>query len=118
MNKTVDISTVIAGVKLETCVFNASGPGDVTLPELEIIARSKSSAIMMKSCTLDPRQGNPEPRYADLEFGSINSMGLPNLGYKAYVKFSKELQKYKKPIIASVSGMTLGDNVTIFKAFN
>ena len=113
-----DISTKIAGVALETCVFNTSGPADVTLEELEIIGKSKSSAITMKSCTLEPREGNPEPRYADLEFGSINSMGLPNLGYKAYLKFSKALQKYKKPIIASISGMTLEDNITIFKAFN
>lgn len=128
----VDISTKIAGVELETCVFNTSGPADVTLKELEIIAKSNSSAVTMKSCTLEPRVGNPEPRYADLEFGSINSMGLPNLGYKAYIKFAKILkQKYKqslrsstssaglkKPVIASVSGMTLEDNLIIFKAFN
>lgn len=113
-----DISTKIAGVGLKTCVFNTSGPADVTLKELEIIGKSQSSAITMKSCTLESREGNPEPRYADLEFGSINSMGLPNLGYKAYVKFSKALQKYNKPVIASVSGMTLDDNVAIFKAFN
>ena len=114
-----DISTEIAGVKFETCVFNAAGPADVTLKELEVIGKSKSSAITMKSCTLEPRKGNPEPRYADLEFGSINSMGLPNLGYKAYVKFSKILkEKYKKPVVASISGMTLKDNIVIFKAFN
>ena len=114
-----DISTEIAGVKLETCVFNTAGPADVTLKELEIIGKSKSSAITMKSCTLEQRKGNPEPRYADLEFGSINSMGLPNLGYKAYIKFSKILkEKYKKPTVASISGMTLKDNIVIFKAFN
>ncbi|OGD89883.1 dihydroorotate oxidase [Candidatus Curtissbacteria bacterium RIFCSPHIGHO2_02_FULL_42_15] len=114
-----DISTEIAGVKFETCVFNAAGPADVTLKELEVIGKSKSSAITMKSCTLEPRKGNPEPRYADLEFGSINSMGLPNLGYKAYVKFSKIVkEKYAKPVVASISGMTLEDNIVIFKAFN
>lgn len=131
-----DISTNIAGVDFETCIFNTSGPADVTLKELETIAKSKSSAITMKSCTLKPRVGNPEPRYADLEFGSINSMGLPNLGYKAYIKFTKILKdKYnqslrslpfeklrtaglKKPVIASISGMTLEDNLIIFKAFN
>ena len=119
MNKSVEISTKIAGVKLEACVFNTSGPADVTLSELEVIAKSKCSAITMKSCTFEAREGNPEPRYADLEFGSINSMGLPNLGYKAYVKFSKILKKkYKKPVVASISGMTLNDNVKIFKAFN
>ncbi|OGD99297.1 dihydroorotate oxidase [Candidatus Curtissbacteria bacterium RIFCSPHIGHO2_12_41_11] len=114
-----DISTEIAGVKFETCVFNAAGSADVTLKELEVIGKSKSSAITMKSCTLEPRKGNPEPRYADLEFGSINSMGLPNLGYKAYVKFSKIVkEKYTKPVVASISGMTLEDNIVIFKAFN
>jgi dihydroorotate dehydrogenase (fumarate) len=116
----IDISTEIAGVSLETCVFNTAGPADVTLEELEVIAKSKSSAITMKSCTLEARTGNPEPRYADLEHGSINSMGLPNLGYKAYIEFSKNLRKKYpgKPIVASISGMTLNDNVIIFKAFN
>lgn len=113
-----DISTKIAGIKLETCVFNTSGPKDASLPELHLIAKSKSSAITMKSCTLDAREGNPEPRYADLEYGSINSMGLPNLGYKAYVKFTKSLKKSKKPVIASICGMTLEDDVVMFKAFN
>lgn len=114
-----DISTKIAGVKLETCVFNTSGPADETLVQLEVLAESKSSAITMKSCTLEAREGNPEPRYANLAYGSINSMGLPNLGYKAYVEFSKILKnKYKKPIVASISGMSLEDNIKIFKAFN
>lgn len=115
----VDISTKIAQVKLEPCIFNASGPADVTLEELEVIAKTKSSAITMKSCTLEPRIGNPEPRYADLEYGSINSMGLPNLGYIAYIKFAAILKKkYKKPVIASICGLTLEDNITIFRAFN
>ncbi|MBI2012305.1 dihydroorotate oxidase [Candidatus Curtissbacteria bacterium] len=117
--KTVSITTKIAGVKLDACIFNTSGPADATLGELEIIARSQSPAITMKSCTLAPREGNPEPRYADLEYGSINSMGLPNLGYKAYIKFAARLKrKYKKPTIASICGMTLAENVTMFKAFN
>ncbi|MDO8487632.1 MAG: dihydroorotate oxidase [Candidatus Curtissbacteria bacterium] len=114
-----DISTKIAGVKFDACIFNTSGPADVTLAELEIIARSKSPAITMKSCTLEPRAGNPEPRYADLEYGSINSMGLPNLGYKAYIEFAAVLKrKYKKPIIASICGMTLEDDIIMFNAFN
>ena len=114
-----DISTQIAGVKLETCVFNASGPNDVTLDELEIIAKSESSAITMKSCTLEPRKGNPEPRYHNLPEGSINSMGLPNLGYKEYIRLASILKsKYNKPIVASISGLTLEDNIIIFHAFN
>jgi len=116
----VDISTIIAGVKLDTCIFNTSGPKDETLPLLKIIGRSKSSAITMKSCTLEPRVGNPEPRYVNLpNKSSINSMGLPNLGYKEYVKFVGILKKqFKKPVVASICGMTLEDDVIMFKAFN
>src|SRR3989344_4860022 len=115
-----DISTTIGGVKLATCVFNTSGTRDETLPLLKIIGGSSSSAITLKSCTLEPRVGNPEPRYADLpNQSSINSMGLPNLGYKEYVRFTRILKKkYNKKIIASICGMTLEDNVTMFKAFN
>lgn len=119
MNK-VSISTKIAGVTLNTCIFNTSGPRDETLPRLKIIGRSKSSAITMKSCTLEPRVGNPEPRYVNLpNKSSINSMGLPNLGYKEYVKFVPILKKaFNKPVVASISGMTLEDNIVIFKSFN
>lgn len=118
--KKVTIGTKIADVALDTCIFNTSGPRDETLPRLKIIGRSKSSAITMKSCTLEPRTGNPEPRYVDLPYGSsINSMGLPNLGYKKYVKFVSILkEKFKKPVVASISGMTLEDNVVMFKEFN
>lgn len=113
------ISTELAGIKLQTCVFNAAGPNDVTLEELEVIAKSASSATTMKSCTLEPRQGNPEPRYYDLSEGSINSMGLPNLGYKEYIRFTHILKsKYTKPIVASISGLKFEDNLIIFEAFN
>lgn len=62
----VDLSTKIGGIKLKTGIFNASGPKDETLPQLEIIAKSGIPAVTMKSCTLEPREGNPEPRYKDL----------------------------------------------------
>lgn len=116
----VKINTTIGGVLLSTCVLNTSGPRSETLPLLKIIGSSKSSAIAMKSCTLEPRIGNPEPRYADLpNNSSINSMGLPNLGYKEYLRFASVLKKkFKKPVIASISGMTLEDNIIMFEAFN
>ena len=112
------MKTKIAGIELQTCVFNASGPLCASEAELVAIGKSHSSAIMMKSCTLESRSGNPEPRYIDLQLGSINSMGLPNLGFKAYVSFIPKLKKYGKPVVASGSGLSLEDNPTIIKAFN
>ena len=109
--------TKIAGIELDSYICNASGPLDSTLEELESIANSKSSAIMMKSCTMEPRNGNQEPRYVRLPLGSIQSMGLPNLGYPKYVGFSSQLKKYNKPVIASVAGLSVEDYEKMVSAF-
>jgi len=114
-----DISTSLAGIPLKSCIFNAAGPHDETLEELETIAKSACPAIMMKSCTLEPREGNEEPRYKEFEGGSINSMGLPNEGYLKYAEYAKVLkEKYGKPIIASIAGLSEEDNYTIAKHFD
>ncbi|HAT73443.1 MAG: Dihydroorotate dehydrogenase [Candidatus Moranbacteria bacterium GW2011_GWF2_36_839] len=109
--------TKISKIELASYICNASGPSDSILEELEIIAKSDSSAIMMKSCTIKPRIGNPEPRYVHLPLGSIQSMGLPNLGYQKYIRFASQLKKYNKPIIASVAGLSIEDYRVMVEAF-
>ena len=116
-NKSNLAKTKIAGIEFNSYVFNASGIKDSTLEELEEIAISGSSAIMLKSCTLKPRKGNEEPREIDLPFGYFQSEGLPNLGYKKYLESIPKLKKYKKPIIASVVGFSLDEYRILIEAF-
>lgn len=111
------LKTKIAGIEFDSYVCNASGPLDSTYEELENIANSKSSAIVMKSCTIEPRKGNQEPRYVRLPLGAIQAMGLPNLGYQEYIRFSSQLKKFNKPIIASVAGLSADDYETMVIAF-
>ena len=75
-----DLSTTIAGVRFPTCLMNAAGALCVTEEELRALGDSRAGAIVTKSMTVDPRDGNSEPRYYGFPGGSINSMGLPNLG--------------------------------------
>lgn len=98
----MNIQTTVAGIKFEHPIFNASGPSCTTWDELEWLGKSESSGIMMKSCSLEPREWNPEPRYTNTDLWSLNSMWLPNLWYDTYTDFSKKLQKYNKPVVASV----------------
>lgn len=109
--------TKIAGIEFNSYICNASGPLDSTLDELETIASSASSTIMMKSCTIEPRKGNEEPRYIRLPLGAIQSMGLPNLGYQEYVKFASQLKNHNKPIIASIAGLSVDDYKIMVEAF-
>jgi len=114
----IDLTTTIAGVRFSSCFMNASGALCVTRQELEALGRSRSGAIVTKSMTLEPRSGNPEPRYHGFPAGSINSMGLPNLGYLAYARIIPELRKFGKPIIASIAGFREEDFVTIAGVIN
>ncbi len=110
--------TKITGIEFDSYILNASGAKDTTLKELEIIGNSASSGIVMKSCTLEPRKGNPEPRCIKTPLGIIQSMGWPNLGYWKYLKFASLLKKkYDKPIIVSVAGFSPKDYLKITSAF-
>lgn len=93
-------------------IFNASGPLCTTEEELLSIENSNSVIVLSKSATLEEREGNPKPRYFDNDLGSINSMGLPNKGYKFYIEMAK---KIKKPYFISVNGLTLDDTKTIVR---
>jgi dihydroorotate dehydrogenase (fumarate) len=93
--------------------MNAAGARCVTEEELHALARSHAGAVVTKSMTVEPRVGNPEPRYYAFPGGSINSMGLPNLGYEAYARVIPKLRQYGKPVIASVAGFSESDFLTI-----
>jgi dihydroorotate dehydrogenase (fumarate) len=125
----VDLSSNIAGVRFQSCIMNASGARCVTREELVALGRSRAGAIVTKSMTIEPRQGNPEPRYhafgaasfgpaSRRPAGSINSMGLPNLGYRTYAALIPELREFGKPIIASVAGLREADFVEIAALIN
>jgi dihydroorotate dehydrogenase (fumarate) len=114
----MDLSINIAGVRFPSCFMNASGALCVNREELTALGQSRSGAIVTKSMTVEPRIGNPEPRYVGFPGGSINSMGLPNLGYRAYVDLIPELRRFGKPVLASVAGLCEDDFVKIAEAVN
>ncbi len=106
----------IGGVRIAPLVMNASGPNCTTLEQLSALGRSDAGATVTKSMTRQPRAGNAEPRYRDLPLGSINSMGLPNLGYEEYCRLLPRLREFGKPVVASIAGFSLDDYVTIVRA--
>jgi len=106
---------------LPTCIFNASGPRCTTLEELMPLAQSEYTAITLsKSCTLEPREGNPLPRYYENDQLTINSTGLANQGYQYYEKISGVLNylNHRKPFMVSVAGLNQANNLTIVDHMN
>ncbi len=113
------LSTNIGNLQLSTCIYNASGPLCTSNSELLNLFDSDHNALVLtKSCTLNPRIGNPEPRYYQTDNASINSTGLANLGYQKYIEFADIFSQYIKPYFISVSGLSLDDNVKIIREIN
>lgn len=107
-----DLSAEIAGIAMNTPIFNASGVWCTTSDELQQCLQCPfAGAVITKSCTLLAREGNPKPRYAAFASGnSINSMGLPNKGLEYYVDAARDLNPHK-PYFLSLAGLTRTENL-------
>jgi len=122
-------ATSFCGINLNNCVYNASGALCTTAEELVTLYESEAGAVLTKSCTMESRVGNPEPRYFSSTTNetfysfSINSMGIPNNGVDFYMRLAKELYEEEisfspekaKPFIISLSGLTVAENMQLLK---
>jgi dihydroorotate dehydrogenase (fumarate) len=93
--------------------MNASGARCQSADELLELGRCEAGAIVIKSMTREPREGNPEPRYFEFALGSVNSMGLPNLGYQRYGELIPTLREFGKPVVASIAGFSRAEYVEV-----
>ena len=108
------METQIGNIHLLSPFMNASGVYCKTKEQLIKLDNTQLvGCVVSKSCTFESRDGNPEPIYWDDGSNlSINSSGLPNMGYKFYINKNITSQ-INKPYIVSVSGLTVKDNLTI-----
>ncbi|GHU44586.1 dihydroorotate dehydrogenase A (fumarate) [Bacilli bacterium] len=85
--------------------MNASGVHCMTTTELDALADSAAGSFVTKSATAEAREGNPEPRYVNVDLGSINSMGLPNLGLDYYLDdaIKRQASHPDQPFVMSVA---------------
>lgn len=107
----VNLQTKIGNYAFANVFMNASGVHCMTAAELDEVAASPAGTLVSKTATLSPRAGNPEPRFAALALGTINSMGLPNQGLDYYLDYAVQFQAAHKtqPMFLSVAGMQPAD---------
>lgn len=103
----VNLASKIGTFSFQSCLMNAAGVYCYDKDELALVDQSQAGTFVTKSATLHPRTGNPEPRYRELPLGSINSMGLPNLGIDYYLDYLLSLQESTdKKYFLSMTGLT------------
>lgn len=115
----MSLETTFANHIFANPLMNASGVHCMTTQELDELAHSEAGAFITKSCTINERKGNPEPRYFDVPLGSINSMGLPNLGFSYYLGYALAYEKVQEnqnqPLFFSIAGMSVQENLEMLE---
>ena len=112
MNKTPDLSVVIAGVKLRNPVIAASGTFGYGREYEGLLDIAGLGGISTKGLTLNPRAGNSGMRIHETPSGMMNSIGLENPGIAAFIKNElPRLRTLGPVVIANLSGSTIQEYV-------
>lgn len=81
----IDLSVKIGSLELINPVITASGTFGYNTEYEDFMDLKNIGAIVTKGITLNPRQGNPQPRIKEVPNGMINSIGLENIGIHEFI---------------------------------
>jgi dihydroorotate dehydrogenase (NAD+) catalytic subunit len=103
----MNIATRVGSVKLKNPVMTASGTAGHGAELSAYFDLSTLGAVVVKSVSTDPWEGNPAPRLLPLAAGMLNSVGLQNPGMATWL--SQELPGLAAmgaSVVASIWGFT------------
>jgi dihydroorotate dehydrogenase (NAD+) catalytic subunit len=76
----------------------------------ELFDIQRLGAIVCKGTTLEPREGNPQPRLFETTGGLLNSIGLQNIGVKALIREKAPIwTDWKVPVVVNIAGDSVDD---------
>jgi dihydroorotate dehydrogenase (NAD+) catalytic subunit len=113
------LATDLAGIPLRNPVILAAGTAG-TLDEMRgVLDLSSIGALVTKSITRQPREGNPTWRILPTDAGMLNAIGLANVGLDAFIRdYAPKAATVPTTVIASVAGFSVEDYVQSAAALN
>ncbi|OGX19242.1 MAG: dihydroorotate dehydrogenase B catalytic subunit [Omnitrophica WOR_2 bacterium RBG_13_44_8b] len=100
----IDLRINIGKLKLKNPVMVASGTFGYAEEFRYFLDLKRLGAIVTKTVTLKPRQGNPAPRTCETPAGMLNSIGLENPGLEIFLREKlPDLKKPGVPLIVSIA---------------
>lgn len=113
------LHTNVLGLSLRNPIILAAGTCG-TLDEMaDVLDLSRVGAIITKSITPRPRDGNRAWRVAPLRAGMINAVGLANVGLDHFLEHTApRIANVPTRVIASVAGFSIEDYVLVAGSFD
>jgi dihydroorotate dehydrogenase (NAD+) catalytic subunit len=110
------LATSLCGIPLKTPVLAASGTYAYGVELKDLVDLSALGGIVVKGLSREPMDGNPPPRVWETEAGMINSIGLQNIGVRAFVADKlPQLRGAATAIFANVFGYAVEDYLEVVR---
>lgn len=101
----VDLTTRVGPLRFKNPVTVASGTFGVKDEYASFVDYRKLGAVIAKTITLHPREGNPMPRICETPAGMLNAIGLQNKGLADFITNKiPYFQKHRIPLIVNIAG--------------
>jgi dihydroorotate dehydrogenase (NAD+) catalytic subunit len=109
----------ICGVRFRNPILAASGTFAYGIEFEKLLDLNSLGGIVTKGLSREPIRGNPAPRLWETRAGMINSVGLQNIGARAFVTGKLPLlRRFPTPVIANVFGYAAEDYVETVRILN
>lgn len=110
------LATSLCGIPLRNPVLAASGTFAYGVEFEKLVDLDALGGFVVKGLSLEPIQGNPPPRLYETEAGMINSVGLQNIGVRAFVAGKlPALARLRTAVFANVFGYSIGDYTEVVR---
>jgi len=108
---TPDLSVTVAGIEFKNPVIAASGTFAYGVEFEDVVHLDRLGGFVVKGLSREPMIGNPPPRLYETAAGMLNSIGLQNIGARAFVeeKLPRLRELKNTVVIANVFGYTRED---------
>jgi dihydroorotate dehydrogenase (NAD+) catalytic subunit len=112
-----DLGVTVCGIALRNPVLAASGTFAYGVEFADQVDLNALGGFVVKGLSREPIEGNPAPRVYESEAGMINSIGLQNIGVRAFVRDKlPALAKLRTAVFANVFGNRVEDYVEVMRA--
>jgi dihydroorotate dehydrogenase (NAD+) catalytic subunit len=116
---TPQLATTICGIVVKNPVLAASGTFAYGVEFEKLVDLNALGGFVVKGLSRDPIEGNPPPRLFESEAGMINSIGLQNIGVRAFVADKlPALARLRTAVFANVFGYRTDDYVEVVRVLN
>jgi dihydroorotate dehydrogenase (NAD+) catalytic subunit len=113
------MQTTVIGIPFRNPILAASGTFGYGIEFEKQVDLNKIGGIIVKGLSREPIAGNAAPRLWEARAGMINSVGLQNIGARAFVAEKlPALRRFSTPVIANIFGYAAEDYLEVVRILN